>query len=90
MQLTLVYGPSQARPFFRFLRSAPMLMMADPLSLIEPLDKKGMLRGMAIPSDTLRAAAHRLGTRTNGAALGEHYRAEKKSLYVVARILQAS
>ena len=55
MQLTLVYGaqPGQALPS---LCSAHPLMMADPLSLIEPLDKKGMLRGMAISSDTLRAA----------------------------------
>ena len=61
MQLALVYGaqPGQALPRpLRFLRcrSAHPLMMADPLSLIEPLDKKGMLRGMAISSDTLRAA----------------------------------
>ena len=58
MQLTLVYG-AQALSFALFLRSAHPLMMADPLSLIEPLDKKGMLRGMAISSDTLRAAWER-------------------------------
>ena len=47
MQLTLVYGAQAlSRPpsLCSSARSAHPLMMADPLSLIEPLDKKGMLR----------------------------------------------
>ena len=49
MQLTLVYGAQPGPPSLPSLpplrcRSAHPLMMADPLSLIEPLDKKGMLR----------------------------------------------
>ena len=42
--------------------SAHPLMMADPFSLIELLNKKGMLRGMAISS---RRAMHRVRMRRN-------------------------
>ena len=56
MQLTLVYGPTAAA-----VLSAHPLMMADPFSLIELLNKKGMLRGMAISS----RAMHRVRMRRN-------------------------
>ena len=42
-------------------QSAHPLMMADPFSLIEVLNKKGMLRGMAISGD----AMHSVGMRRN-------------------------